>query len=145
MGDVAIDSTGNVWVTDDLAQISKFSKTGVASAGSPFTMPNLGQAAGIAIDGSGDVWFADRENQSSINIRELSNSGAAISPASGYSYTGGGLAKALALAIDGSGDIWTTSNSVGNVITVTEFIGAATPVVTPIAVGVKNNTLGTRP
>ena len=145
IGDIAIDGTGNVWVTDDLAQVSKFSKTGSASLGSPFTIPNLGQAVGIAIDGASNVWFADGENQSSINIRELSDSGAAISPISGYSYTGGGLSKAIVLALDGSGDIWTTSKSVGNVITVTEFIGAATPVVTPIAVGVKNETLGTRP
>jgi hypothetical protein len=48
----------------------------------------------------------------------------------------------MALAIDGSGDVWVTNN--GN-STVSEFIGAAVPVVTPLAVGVKNNTLGTRP
>jgi len=28
---------------------------------------------------------------------------------------------------------------------ITEIVGAATPVVTPISLGVKNNTLGTRP
>ena len=46
------------------------------------------------------------------------------------------------IAIDGSGDVWVSNN--GN-STVSEFIGAATPVVTPLSVGVKNSTLGTRP
>jgi hypothetical protein len=45
-----------------------------------------------------------------------------------------------AIAVDGSGNVWLSTNS-----GVIEIIGAATPVVTPIATGVKNNTLGTRP
>jgi hypothetical protein len=48
----------------------------------------------------------------------------------------------MALAIDGSGDVWVTNN--GN-SSVTEFIGAGVPVITPLAVGVENNKLGTRP
>jgi hypothetical protein len=44
----------------------------------------------------------------------------------------------LGIAIDGSGNVWTANF---NDVTLTEFIG----VVTPIAAGVANNTLGTRP
>jgi hypothetical protein len=46
------------------------------------------------------------------------------------------------IALDGSGNVWVTQ-PVAN--TVMEMIGAGTPVVTPLAVGVQNNTLGTRP
>ena len=46
------------------------------------------------------------------------------------------------MAIDGSGNLW-VANFTGN--TLTEFVGLAAPVVTPIAAGVANNTLGTRP
>jgi hypothetical protein len=72
-------------------------------------------------------------------VAELSNGGAALSPSTGYQ---GNLNSPLGIGVDGSGDIW-VSNSGNN--SVGEFIGAGAPVVTPLAVGVKNNTLGTRP
>jgi hypothetical protein len=46
------------------------------------------------------------------------------------------------IAIDPSGNVW-APDILGT--RVWEFVGAATPVVTPLAVGVKNNMLGTRP
>jgi hypothetical protein len=44
--------------------------------------------------------------------------------------------------VDGSGDIWVANSGSYKV---TEFIGLATPVVTPLAVGVANATVATRP
>ncbi|HEX3570940.1 MAG TPA: hypothetical protein VHU44_08960, partial [Acidobacteriaceae bacterium] len=45
------------------------------------------------------------------------------------------------IAIDGGGNVWVMlSNN-----TVAEFVGPATPVVTPFSLGVKNGTLGQRP
>jgi hypothetical protein len=46
------------------------------------------------------------------------------------------------MAIDGSGDIWIPNVTAD---AISEFIGVAAPVVTPLAAGVKNNTLGARP
>ncbi|MGB8031661.1 MAG: hypothetical protein WCF30_18565 [Terracidiphilus sp.] len=40
-----------------------------------------------------------------------------------------GLNLSLSLAIDGSGNVWTSNYTLN---TVTEFVGAASPVVTPI-------------
>ena len=60
-------------------------------------------------------------------------------------YTGGGLsggAGSQGLAVDGSGNVWVANGSTNSV---SELIGVAAPVVTPIVAGVKNNTLGTRP
>jgi hypothetical protein len=71
--------------------------------------------------------------------------------------TTGGYFKAdftepLDMQIDPSGNLWvmntatqtgTTQNVVG--ITITEVVGAAVPVVTPLSVAVKNNQLGTKP
>jgi len=94
--------------------------------------------AGIAIDGSGSAWLTNFENGSN-SITGLSNTGAAISGASGYTASGT-LTKPFSLANDGSGNIW-----VGTTNGITELIGAATPVITPLSAGVKNNTLGTRP
>jgi hypothetical protein len=50
-------------------------------------------------------------------------------------------------AIDGSGDVWFASGFANNNpnYLIAELIGAASPVVTPLAAGVKTNMLGTRP
>jgi hypothetical protein len=150
-GGTAIDSFGNVWVASTspiycvLYCVSKFSSTGAMTSGSPFSSASLNQPQSVAVDGSGNVWISNSGSGTSISVTEFSNSGAAISPAAGYIYIGGGLAGAQGLAIDGSGNVWIASGSGGNIVTITEFIGAATPVVTPLAVGVKNNSLGTRP
>jgi hypothetical protein len=50
------------------------------------------------------------------------------------------LVSGEGIAVDGAGNVWMACPTY-----LVEFVGAATPVVTPISVGVKNNTLGTRP
>ena len=87
----------------------------------------------IAVDGSGNVWVANI----GATISEFSNNGVAISPSTGYSL---GPHYLNAIAVDGSGNVWVTTDA-----DVVMFVGAATPVVTPIATGVKNNALGARP
>jgi ligand-binding sensor domain-containing protein len=49
------------------------------------------------------------------------------------------------LAIDPSGNVWVTDYNNGSGNSLTEFIGAAAPVVTPVSVAVKNGQLGSRP
>ena len=138
---IAIDHSANVWVVN----IEGNSFTVLNSSGTIISGANgygamdvggLWSPDSIAIDGAGNVWAA---NQNSNCLSELNSSGTAITPSTGYQA---GLDDPTTVAIDGSGNVWTTSvlNS-----TLTEFVGAATPVVTPLAVGVKNNTLGTRP
>ncbi|HEY3987777.1 MAG TPA: hypothetical protein VGM02_00655 [Acidobacteriaceae bacterium] len=75
-------------------------------------------------------------------MREVSNSGSLISGV--FAYNGGVLINPVNLALDGSGDIWVIGDSGGEGL-LFELIGAAMPVVTPLATGMKNNTLGTRP
>ena len=47
------------------------------------------------------------------------------------------------IAIDGSGNVWVAGDD--NVGPLTEFVGAAAPVVTPLAAGATYKQLGTRP
>jgi hypothetical protein len=76
----------------------------------------------------------------------MTNTGTIVSGALGYS--GSTLlgsqflnVQVQGIAIDGGGNVWMMlSNN-----TVAEFVGAATPVVTPFSLGVKNGTLGQRP
>ena len=64
----------------------------------------------------------------------------ALSPNAGYS--GGGLSTPTGLAIDNSGNVWVTNTGDSSL---TEFVGAAAPVVTPLATAVKNVDQGGQP
>lgn len=110
----------------------------------------------FALDGAGNVWgisawyaIAREQDYFAFSVTEISNTGTILSGANGLtgstllSNTGtfGQVTSAVAFAIDGGGNVWLL---LGNGTPV-EFVGAATPVVAPFSVGVKNGTLGARP
>ena len=143
---LAIDDANDVWICTHGSDVVVLNSSGtVISTGSgKFTGGGVQYSQAIAMDGASNAWIANTHFGSPANgdLSEFSNSGAALTPSTGYTSSTMSSTTPMALAIDGSGDVWVTNN--GN-STVSEFIGAAVPVVTPLAVGVKNNTLGTRP
>ena len=138
---IAIDSAGNIWVTNGNS-ISKFLNTGApVSPSTGFTGGGLSNGSAIALDGAGTPWMAN-----SNSISHLAADGTPLSGSQGYAYDTT-VTIGASMAIDGSGNVWlpvssSNSNTTG---AVEELVGAATPVVTPIALGVANNTLATRP
>jgi len=135
---IAIDASGNIWLPNrsNPAGLSEFNSSGSPQSGSSgYSGGGISHPYDVAVDGSGNVWTV---NNSSV-IAEVNSAGTAITGSTGYRA---GLSGAEGIAIDGSGNLW-TANAGSN--TVSEFIGVATPVVTPIVAGVINNTLGTRP
>ncbi len=140
---VAIDGSGNVWATNrgGAGSVSEFSSTGTAISGkSAFSGGGLDNPYGIAIDGAGNVWAANNGGDSD-SISEISSAGAAISGANGYVNVL--MFSPYGIAVDGSGNVWVASDD--NVAPLTEFVGVATPVVTPLADGELFQELGTRP
>jgi hypothetical protein len=142
---IAVDSSGNAWVANqESVAVTKFSSAGTVLSGTNgYTGSSIDEAAGIAIDGSGNAWVANAGG----SLIELSSTGTILSGTNGY--TGGGLNVPFALAIDGSGNVWVGTEQ-GN--PVTELIGLATPVITPIVAGLPaipttdgTSNLGTRP
>jgi hypothetical protein len=133
---IAIDGSGNVWAVNSgtgANTISKFGSSGSAITGSSgYSGGGLDIPEGIAIDGAGDVWVVNRATNATSppypdsSISEFNSSGTALSPSTGYQA---GLNLALRIAVDGSGNVWVTNASLN---TVTEFVGAGAPVVTPI-------------
>jgi hypothetical protein len=151
---VAVDGSNNVWLPDQFDptslvgyQVSKFATVtgGTAYSGGGILGPD-----GIAIDGAGNVWISNQIHVGSAptaGLTEMSNTGAAISPPTGYLSSG--LASANDVAVDSSGNVWVANAFVpvtfANSPYIVEFVGAAAPVVTPISVAVKNGTIGARP
>ena len=118
---LTFDASGDVWVASS-AGISEFNRQGVASTSTAITAGGVSSPVAIAVDGAGQVWVANSGGTVSV----LTNTGAAVSPATGYSAAS---ASATGIAIDISGSVWVPS-STGN--TVTRLLGAAAPVV-PLA------------
>jgi hypothetical protein len=138
---LAIDHAGDVWVANggtvngvQQYGIAEFSSSGglILSTSSTY-IP--GTINAIAVDGVGRVIIGSGQN----TIFEINNNS---SPVNSVGYSDSSLNGIETVAVDGSGNVWAANNT-GN--SVTEFVGLAAPVVTPIAAGVANNSLGTRP
>ena len=82
---------------------------------------------GIAVDGAGVVWATNGAAPGSL--AELSSTGLLLSPATGF----GALQTPVGIGIDPSGNLW-TANLGDN--SVSEFVGIASPVATPLAANV---------
>ena len=137
-GPLAIDASGNIWQLNGGGAVGVDDNTGsqlfAASAGL--------SASRFILDGAGNAWVVTRTTSglppSTIyGLTVLSNSGAPLPGTSAYTSPAQQLND---LEIDGAGNVWLSS---GN--NLTELVGAAAPVVTPLINAVTNNALATRP
>ncbi len=133
------DGSGNGWMLG-CGGLTRMSSTGTATTlNSVMAGSNggLNGSTGISIDGAGNAWVS---NATSGGVTEANTAAAPVSPSTGY--LSNQLASPQGIAIDGSGTVWVRN---GSRATVTAFVGAAVPAVAPLALGVKNGTLGSRP
>ena len=131
---IAIDNAGNVWSgTTSGTSVVEFSKAGTLTG--TYTGAGISSPVALAISGS-YVWIANTNNTLSV----LQSDGTAVSPSTGFS--GGGLNLPSALVIDNSGNVWVANSGDSSL---TEFLGATDPVVTPLATAAKNASQGVRP
>lgn len=124
---VAIDAMGNVWgpnyYGDTIGEVSA-SGAGISPTGG-YRGGGLDTPYSIAIDSGGQVWASNFNNNT---ISAFSSTGVAISPSTGYK-SNGSVYGPVNIAVDNSGNVW-TANYQG---ALTQFVGAAAPVATPIA------------
>jgi len=134
LGPLAIDSSGTVWIADPVDGIVAVNgSTGNQLTGSPFTAGGVQNASSIALDGANNVWVASYQPLTygcTGYVSGLTATGATITSSTGYTtptlntQTGGCV---YSLAVDNSGNIWVAGPQ-----TITQFVGTATPVQTPI-------------
>jgi hypothetical protein len=101
---VAIDQTGNAWITDLTNCLVGLAPSGVPLSGSPFT-PACGtgsSAGGVAVDASNNIWVAGIGSGASF-ITSTNNAGA-LNP--GFPVTAGFNTLTGALNADYSGHMW---------------------------------------
>jgi len=124
---VAVDSADNTWYASNQNNaLGESDKNGtLVSPASGYTGGGLNGPAQIAVDGSNRIWVANREG-SSLSV--FTNTGVAISPTTGYQASS--LSNPRGLVIDASGNVWLTNFTMNSL---TEFVGIATPSVTPIS------------
>ena len=149
---IAVDGSGNVWVpvggtVGGLEKIPPYGGLGTTdqgvsgfntggSASQPFANPN-----GVAVDGAGKVWVANASATGSNTPPNLTEIDPGNSSSSSEFISSSLSNGPVSVSVDSSGNVWVLlqNNSV------TEFVGLATPAVTPQSVAVKNKQLGAKP
>jgi hypothetical protein len=154
-GQMVADGAGNIWVpsgppgNNGLAMMPAYA--GVASfesaafyfgEGSGGSLRFVDMPQGIAIDGAGNAWVASASDSSTGITANMSEAvPSLLSTSSAPAFFNPDPAQPLRVAIDGSGNVWTLLSD----NTVTEFVGIATPAVTPIALAANKRKLGAKP
>ena len=108
--DVAIDASGNVWVTGEVSVFISSEGvlselTGYGSHTADFTGNDLTDPIGVAIDLGGNAWVADN---GSGELSVFTPSGGVFSNSP---FSGNGLNDPVNLAVDASGNVWVTNTS----------------------------------
>ena len=127
---LAIDQRGNIWAANYFGDsVSQISPTGTVISNG-YTGGGLLHPQGIAIDGSGNIWIANYRGPSLTELAgsTSANPGQPLSPVAGWAPDSDML-EAFSVAIDASGNLWITNFGDD---TLTEFVGLATPVKTPL-------------
>jgi hypothetical protein len=169
----AADASGNLWATGlkyngtaNISALMKITTGAVVSdiadssvTGSGITLATtLGDVAGVAIDGAGNIWAGNYSNSTSTTpdyagVSEFSSTGQLLSPVTSSTNIGyGDLYSAagtyayplgiIPVAIDNSGNIWL--GSTGSSSHLFHVVGVATPAVTPLSVRT-NGKIGVTP
>ena len=127
---LAVDASDNVWVANYYDNSVGLLSSSAKVVSSGYTGGGINHPQGIAVDGAGNVWVANYRGPSLTELAGATTSspGSPLSPAAGFGPDAS-LLEAFAIAIDAAGNVWVTN--FGN-NTLTEFVGLAVPVRTPL-------------
>jgi hypothetical protein len=140
-GSVALDHSGNIWAINTLANylnaglsISELSDSGgPLSPSTGFTSNLMPTPYSLAVDGAGYVWVATGYGvtaQANNSVVELAPNGSVAMYIAHANESREYLNGPQSIAVDSTGSVWASNGLAYNV---TQFVGVATPVVTPLA------------
>ncbi len=152
-------ATGNIYYTNISASltaptITTFTGGTATTATGTGGQGGLDLPVGVAVDGLGHVWVANRlTSNAATGISEFAptttGTTTTIVPlseggtvAGQFGFQGGSSVGINGLALDSSGNVWFQA-AAGSYLY--HMVGAAAPVVTPVSLAIANNALGTRP
>lgn len=128
------NSVGHVWTanyySNAVSELELENDGTVTVVSSGYTGGGLKGPNGIAVDGAGNVWVTNFHGASITELQGANGGqpGAALSPTGGFGQDAS-LSAPFGVAIDESGNAWVSNQGAG---TVTEFVGVAAPVKTPL-------------
>ena len=140
---IAIDSVGGAWVANRTgSSLSRLTSFGEAVDQNPYYGAGLNAPVDLAVDGLGNVWLA---NSGGNSVSEFLSTGRPQSGNSGYGSAA--LVNPFRVALDRSGNVWVANlgTSVVGSGVITQIVGVAAPVVTPLSVAIQSNALNQRP
>ncbi len=140
---VVLDSGQNAWIANfNGNSLTKLTNAGAAlSPSTGFTGGGLNRPYDLAVDGASRIWAVNYgTSPQGPSVSLFDNSGNPLSPSTGLAGTF--LNGPQAIAVDGSGNVWIGDT---NSSYVTQLIGVAVPVITPLATAISQNKMGTRP
>jgi sugar lactone lactonase YvrE len=127
-------SKGHVWTANyyssSVSELELNNDGTVTVVSTGYTGGGLDQPNSVAIDGAGNVWITNFRGASITELQGASSSqpGGPISTSSGYGQDAS-LSAPFGVAIDASGNVWVSNQGSTSI---TEFLGAAAPVRTPL-------------
>ncbi len=127
---IALDQSGNVWLADsqasDLVELDASGNLAQTLHG----VSGLNRPESVAVDGAGSVWVTNYGGNtlSVFTAGSATLASTAISPAAGFGLDTR-LGQPFSVAIDAAGGVWVANFDLD---TVTQFVGAASPVRTPL-------------
>jgi streptogramin lyase len=157
---IVADKSGNIWTPSTtvvgggyLHKTPPFGGTGtvdmtqtpVDCSGGSSGYCSLAYPRGIAIDGAGVIWIGNAGMTISSGMIIQPNL-TEYNPSLSSVYNPGFVSSSLSnqpqsVAVDISGNVWVLLDN----NTITEYIGIATPAVTPLSLAVKKQKLGVKP
>ncbi len=121
---VAIDTEGNIWVTDsERDRVQEYSESGdfIRQFGEPGSgSGQLSSPQNIALDSKGDIYVADSGDD---RIEEFSSSGEQIRTFGSSALKGGQLLVPSGIALDWSGNVWVLNAAGASGDRIVEFSG----------------------
>jgi hypothetical protein len=140
---LAIDASGNIWSANYGGNSVSLVSSAGAVISTGYTGGGLNHPGGIAVDGNGTVWVVNYRGGSISEFAgaESGAAGTALSPSASQGFAGGfgtdaNLLEPYAIAIDASGNVWVSNFAAvpaqGQMGTLTQFVGLAAPVKTPM-------------